>query len=75
MVHVCLDIVGAVFVAIEVVNVYKGRITSSVDGTWKDLGKPTSEYLEHEINKRNWMRIGLIFLLSGLILQILALWV
>ena len=34
----CLDILGAIFVAIEVVKIYKGDIVGTVENTWHDQG-------------------------------------
>jgi hypothetical protein len=65
------DMVGAILVAIEVVRVYRGQITSITMGT---AGKPTPEFKKYEGKKRKWMGVGLIFLLLGFLLQIIALW-
>jgi hypothetical protein len=70
----CLDIIGAILVAVEVVKIYKGNITSAVNGAWNDRGKPTIEYHMYEKERRKWMKIGLACLLFGFGLQILALW-
>lgn len=69
------DIVGAIFVAYEVVNVYRGSITGTINGTWNGLGEPTTEYKEFESKKHKHMKIGLAFLIIGFILQIIALWI
>ena len=65
------DIIGAIFVAIEVVAVYRGSLTGS---TWKTINKPNEEYVSHEKRKRKFMAVGLGFLLLGFLLQIVALW-
>lgn len=39
----CFDIIGACLVAIEVVKVYRGHLTASVNDTWHEIGKPTAE--------------------------------
>ena len=67
--------VGAVLVAIEVVRVYRGGITGTIEATWADLGKPTFEFQRFEKRKRQIMGAGLGFLLFGFLLQIVALWV
>ncbi len=68
------DIIGAILVAIEVVKVYRGKIMGTVDDTWLELGQLTPEFIEHEKQKRTWMKFGLFFLVSGFILQIIAIW-
>jgi len=37
------DMVGAILVAIEIVKVFRGPITSGIRGTWNDMGEPTPE--------------------------------
>jgi hypothetical protein len=37
-------------------------------------GEPTPEFKRFERQKRKWMWTGLIFLLLGFLLQIIALW-
>lgn len=64
------DIIGAFLVAVEVVKVYHGNISGTVDGPMGKFGKRTPEFEEHEKQKRTWMKFGLFFLVSGFILQI-----
>jgi len=67
------DMVGAIFVAIEVVKVYRGQ--KRIKTTIAEIGCPTEDFKKHEKNKRNYMIIGLILLCLGFILQIIAIWI
>lgn len=66
------DMIGAVLVAVEVVNKFKGEQFKSGTG-WDGLGKapiPTDEYTKWFLLKNKVMLAGLIFLLAGFMLQI-----
>ena len=52
------DMLGAILVAIEVVKVYSGGMTSITMGP---AGKATPEFKRFEGQKRKWMGISLIF--------------
>jgi len=70
------DIIGAFLVAIEVVKVYRGSLTRGIlNDTWADSSKPAPEYVQFEKQKHRWMKAGLIFLVSGFIMQIIAIWI
>ncbi len=69
------DIIGAILVAVEVVSVYHGDITGTMNDAWETHGKPTPEYKRFEKRKRKIMGVGLVFLLTGFSLQIVALWI
>ena len=71
------DIIGATFVAYEVVNQYHGKkFEPQID---PDIGiafppKETKEYLIWNIRKYFWMKIGLLCLIIGFTLQIIGSW-
>jgi len=69
------SLIGAVLVAIEVVKVYRGSITGTIIRIWGEMGKPTPEYRTFEKQKHTYMKIGLGYLITGFLLQILAIWI
>ena len=83
------DIVGAFLVAIEVVKVFREPVTIDTDTLKKKEDPSIKEihrygstapqeinpaFLQHEKGKRKYMWTGLVLLLLGFDLQILALW-
>ena len=72
-----MDMVGAVFVAIEAVRKFKG--TMFVLGqdwtTMSDPPKKTEEYRLWDQSHTRIMRVGLLLLLFGFLLQIFGNWV
>ena len=83
------DIIGAILVAIEVVKVFRGPMTLDEETVRKKKGgKGTSfksgvpyehvinpDYKNFETGKRTIMRIGLYFLVTGFVMQILSNWI
>jgi hypothetical protein len=70
------DIMGAWFVAYEIVRQYNGKKYRD-DVTIDELDKPvreTPQYQQWEFRKYKWMKYGLIFLTLGFIFQIAATW-
>lgn len=75
-VGLCFDLVGAVLIAFEVVNKFKGEEHEQLEMTL-DYDKPphkTEEYLKWVAKKYLFMSIGLLLLLFGFILQIVSNW-
>lgn len=73
------DIVGAIFVASEVVRQYHGRrYTAGGDDTDSMWGpKPvreTAEFSDWQRGTYGRMKLGLGFLLAGFVLQIIGTW-
>jgi hypothetical protein len=78
---ILLDIIGAWFVAWEVVREYKGKkhdvSTGVAMGNWvvgQDV-KETNEFKKWELNKYSKMRIGLALLTLGFLLQLASNWI
>ena len=70
-----LDIIGAWFVAWEVVRQFKGKmIPTPAESPLAGSTEPTPEYQEWEKRKYQRMKIGLFFLTAGFLLQILGVW-
>ncbi|MBC8552226.1 MAG: hypothetical protein H8D23_21560 [Candidatus Brocadiales bacterium] len=76
------DMIGACFVAWEVVKQYKGKKYISHDsyhsiGSISDDKSPTDtpEFMKYEQEKYKYMKVGLILLLFGFALQIVSNWV
>lgn len=70
------DIYGAILIAHEVVNQFKGEQFMPIETRIGHSPAPdkSPEYSYWEINKYNKMKKGLIFLLTGFILQIISAW-
>lgn len=74
-VGLCIDIIGAWFVAWEITSQYKGVKFNKVGGTEcgaEPEDPETQEYKQYEVNKHSRMKIGLILLTTGFILQIIS---
>lgn len=72
----CFDILGAWFVASEVVRQYKDE-KFKTNPTWNDMFNPpkeTNNYKKYERLKYVKMKFGLLFLTLGFFLQIAANW-
>ncbi len=70
------DMIGAILVAYEVVNKFKGD--AYVKGMMQNgghHGHKTKKYEGWQRKKLSGMRCGLYFLISGFLLQILATWI
>jgi hypothetical protein len=83
-----LDIVGAIFVATEVVDQFHGnkfKATAGIvitdylgsDGTPLSIQQPdeTNEYKGWELKKYWRMKVGLAFLIFGFLFQLLSNWI
>ncbi len=73
----CFDIVGACFVAWEVVRQFEGReFRGGVDTRMGVTTSPrkTQEFSEWELNKYRKMKLGLILLIIGFLLQMASNW-
>ncbi len=73
------DMIGACFIAIEVIKQYKGKKYYSDDSALGGINtdrspKDTADYKKWEQAKYEYMKIGLGFLLLGFALQILSNW-
>lgn len=72
------DIAGAILVANEVVNVFRGPATIDVGnaGGWNGSTRlvPNPEFEKRDVRKRKWMLAGLIFLFIGFSLQGVGAW-
>lgn len=67
-------IIGAILVPIEVVKIYRSRITAGWDDEpMNKLEEPISAYKKFEKEKHIIMVVGLCFLFLGFVLQIVAL--
>jgi hypothetical protein len=76
-VGLCFDILGAWFVAIEVVKQYKGKKYKD-QPTWNDIGagpKESQEYEKWQMLNHKWMLRGLVMLTVGFLLQVASNWV
>jgi len=83
----CLGIIGTILVAIEVFMVFHGPLTLDEEtvrkrqggkGTTFKVGVPyehviNPDYEKFEKRKRTILRIGLYFLVAGLVMQIISL--
>ena len=70
------DMLGAILVAYEVVNKFEhDEYHTGVMQDGGHHGHKTDEYKEWQRKKSRWMICGLIFLISGFALQILATWI
>lgn len=75
------DILGAWFVAVEVVRQFQGRRYGNGEGwssgNYVEVQSPqeTSEYASYEIWKYSKMKWGLFFLTVGFLLQLASNWV
>ncbi|MBU0909386.1 MAG: hypothetical protein KKA54_09995 [Proteobacteria bacterium] len=69
------DIVGAILVASEVVNQYKGKQYKE-NPTWRNLAEQSKseEYVRHEKHNYHRMAWGLGFLIFGFLFQLLGQW-
>lgn len=69
------DIIGSSFVAIEVVNQFKGNEHKPVmERTWNETNPETKEFKKWKKSKYLFMKFGLLFLIIGFILQIFSNW-
>lgn len=69
------DIIGAILVAIEVVNNFKGIQYKDLPGGWcanNPAPEKTEEYEKWEKNKFKTMQCGLAFLIIGFALQFVS---
>ncbi len=72
------DMFGAIFVAWEVVRQYQGEkhlsisVTTFADISVGSASQKTEKFKKWEKNKYNIMKIGLILLIVGFILQIIS---
>jgi hypothetical protein len=72
------DIIGAFFVSSEVVKEFKGKKFNEIDvgnahlNGGDDLIRESPEYQSFEKNKYTNMKIGLVFLVIGFLLQIIS---
>lgn len=71
-----IDMIGALLVAYEVVKKFDGTqfVVGTTYDTVTDPPKKTGEYVLWEIRKYKFMSAGLIALLFGFFLQIIAVW-
>lgn len=71
------DIVGAIFVSIEVVRQYEGQRFKPLPNKYgyNPIPEPTPEFESYEKLKYFWMKIGLGFLLAGFLLQLIGMWI
>lgn len=73
------DIVGALLVANEVVRVFRGPTTIDTGGIGY-MGsngfkpEPNPDFEKHESTKRQIMKIGLMFLVLGFVMQGVGTW-
>lgn len=74
-----LDILGAYFVAIEIVKKFDGPQTIDVGhaGTFNGsfIPKSNPKYIAYEKSKHKWMKAGLFLLSCGFVMQIIGTWV
>lgn len=70
------DIIGAILVAIEVVNKFEGKQFKDMPMYYGESPPPekTEQYEQWERNKFFYMSLGLCLLLIGFLLQILSNW-
>jgi hypothetical protein len=71
------DIAGAILVAIEVVNIFKGEQYKITVGLWGAAPPPekTKEYEKWEKDKFKYMKLGLCLLIIGFLLQLMSNWI
>lgn len=74
-----MDLLGAWFVAIEIIKKFNGPQTIDVGGVGTLNGsfvpKPNPQYLDYEKIKHRWMACGLLFLTLGFLMQIAGTWI
>lgn len=67
------DIIGSSFVAIEVVKQFKGKEHKPIDErTWSEVDPETEEFKKWKKSKYLYMKVGLLFLVFGFLLQIIS---
>jgi len=71
------DIIGAIFVAWEVVRQYEGKQFKTLPNKYgyEPVPEHTPEFETWERWKYFWMKVGLCFLLIGFCLQIIGIWI
>jgi hypothetical protein len=69
------DIIGSSFVAIEVVKQFKGNEHKPItERTWNEVDPETEEFKKWKKSKYLYMKIGLLFLVIGFLLQLISNW-